>query len=74
MVRHEPRRSSLSIEIYSKEAAKQKVDYIHFNPVSGKWLLAKDDLGYHFSSSRFYERGEDEFGFSKNIFHLFDGD
>jgi putative transposase len=67
-------RDSLGIEIYSKEVAKQKVDYIHFNPVSGIWLLAKDDLSYHFSSSRFYESGIDEFGFLKNIFHLFDGD
>jgi hypothetical protein len=36
--------------------------------VSGKWLLAKDDLSYHFSSSRFYERGIDEFGFLKTFF------
>jgi putative transposase len=67
-------RDSLSIEIYSREVAKQKLDYIHYNPVSGKWLLAKDDLDYHFSSARFYESGEDEFGFLKNIFLLFDGD
>jgi putative transposase len=67
-------RDSLGIEIYSREVAKQKLDYIHFNPVSGKWLLAKDDLDYHFSSARFYENGIDEFGFLKNIFTLFDGD
>jgi putative transposase len=67
-------RDSLGIEIYSKEVAKQKINYIHFNPVSGKWLLAKDDLGYHFSSAKFYETGVDEFGFLKNIFTLFDGD
>jgi putative transposase len=66
-------RDSLGIEIYSREVAKQKLDYIHFNPVSGKWLLAKDDLSYHFSSARFYENGVDEFGFLKNIFTLFDG-
>jgi putative transposase len=56
-------RDSLGIEIYSREVAKQKLDYIHFNPLSGKWLLAKDDLSYHFSSARFYENGVDEFGF-----------
>jgi putative transposase len=67
-------RDSLGIEIYSKEVAKQKLDYIHFNPVSGKWMLAKDDLSYHFSSSRFYENGIDEFGFLNNIFTMFDGD
>jgi putative transposase len=66
-------RDSLGVEIYSREVAKQKLDYLHFNPVSAKWLLAKDDLGYHFSSARFYESGVDEFGFLKNIFMLFDG-
>jgi putative transposase len=29
-------RDSLGIEIYTREVAKQKLDYIHFNPVSGK--------------------------------------
>jgi putative transposase len=67
-------RDSLGIEIYSRAVAKQKIDYIHFNPVRGKWLLAKDDLSYYFSSARFYETGIDEFGFLKNIFVLFDGD
>jgi putative transposase len=49
-------RDSLSVEIYSREVAKQKLDYIHVNPVKGKWYLAKDDLGYYFSSARFYEK------------------
>jgi putative transposase len=64
----------LCIEIYSRKVAKQKLDYIHFNPVSGKWLLAKDDLGYHYSSARFYETGIDEFGFLKNVFSIFNGE
>ena len=67
-------RDSLGVEIYSREVAKQKLDYIHFNPVSGKWNLAKDDLDYHFSSARFYETDVDDFGFLKNIFTIFDGD
>jgi hypothetical protein len=50
------------------------LNYIHFNPVGKKWLLSVDDLGYHFSSARFYENGIDEFGFLKNIFTVFDGD
>ena len=64
-------RDSLGIEIYGKEIAKQKIDYIHFNPVSGKWQLSKTDLDYHYSSARFYETGKDEFGFLKNIFEVF---
>jgi putative transposase len=65
-------RDSLGVEIYSREVAKQKLDYIHFNPVSGKWLLAKDDLNYHYSSARFYETGVDDFGFLHNLYDLFD--
>ena len=67
-------RNSLGIEIYNRSVAKQKIDYIHFNPIRGKWLLAKDDVGYYYPSARFYENGVDEFGFLKNIFTLFDGD
>ena len=62
-------RDSLSIEISSKDFAKQKIDYIHFNPVSGKWNLAKDYLDYYYSSARFYETGVDEFGFLNNLFY-----
>jgi hypothetical protein len=36
-------------------------------------LLAKDDLGYDYSSARFHETGIDEFGFLKNVFSIFDG-
>lgn len=67
-------RDSLSIEIYSQEVAKQKLNYIHNNPVNGKWQLAKDDLQYHFSSSRFYETGVDDFGFLNNLFYVCGGE
>ena len=62
-------RDSLTIEINSRDFSKQKIDYIHFNPVSGKWNLAKDGLNYYYSSARFYETGVDEFGLLKNLFH-----
>ena len=72
--RHEIwQRDSLGIEIYSRALAKQKLDYIHFNPVSGKWLLAKDDISYYYSSAKFYETGEDGFVFLKNLYTIFDG-
>lgn len=58
----------LSIEIYSLKVAKQKLDYIHFNPVRGKWKLSKDELDYYYSSAKFYESGIDQFGFLSNIF------
>ena len=60
-------RDSLSVELYSRAVALQKFQYIHSNPVSGKWLLSKDDLNYHYSSSRFYETGVDDFGFLSNL-------
>jgi putative transposase len=67
-------RDSLGIEIYSRTVAKQKLDYIHFNPVSGKWQLAKDDISYTFSSARFYETGIDDFGFLNDLYTVFDGE
>jgi putative transposase len=67
-------RDSLSVEIYSRHVAVQKLAYIHFNPVSKKWSLAKDDLDYYWSSARFYETGIDEFGFLKNLYSVFDGE
>ena len=67
-------RDSLNIEIYSRQVAVQKLTYIHFNPVSGKWSLAKDDLDYYWSSARFYETGVDEFGFLSNLYSVFDGE
>jgi len=38
----------------------QKLDYIHFNPVSGKWNLTKTYLKYRYSSAVFYEAGENK--------------
>ena len=67
-------RDSLGIEIYSSKVARQKLDYIHNNPVNGKWQLAKDYFSYHPSTTRFYETGVDEFGFLKNIFIALYGD
>ena len=67
-------RDSLSVEIYSRQVAIQKLNYIHFNPVSKKWSLSKDDLDYYWSSARFYETGVDEFGFLTDLYTLFDGE
>jgi len=67
-------RDSLSVEIYSRAVARQKLEYIHFNPVNGMWKLSKDDLDYYYSSARFYETGVDDFGFLHNLYEEFDGD
>lgn len=67
-------RDSLGVEIYSREVAKQKLDYIHGNPVRGKWSLAKDDISYKYASAKFYETGLEDFGFLNNLYTVFDGD
>jgi hypothetical protein len=46
------------------------LDYIHFNPVSGKWKLAESYLDYPYSSARFYEF--DEIHTGVNIVHYKD--
>ena len=44
--------------IYSEKFFNQKMNYIHRNPVSGKWQLANDFTEYEHSSASFYETGE----------------
>ena len=41
----------------SLKILEQKISYIHKNPVSGKWNLAKDWAGYPYSSADYYEFG-----------------
>ncbi len=36
----------------------QKLDYIHFNPIRGKWNLAENLIDYQHSSAKFYATGE----------------
>ncbi len=44
-------------EIYSVGFLNQKIDYIHNNPVQGKWNLAKEYTDYPHSSAAFYIDG-----------------
>ena len=41
--------------IFSDKFLIQKLDYIHHNPVSGKWNLVRDFTEYEHSSASFYE-------------------
>lgn len=43
--------------IYTDKFLYQKLDYIHRNPVQGKWRLADDYTLYQHSSAAFYEYG-----------------
>ncbi len=44
--------------VWSEKFLFQKLNYIHVNPVKGKWMLAKDDISYEHSSALFYETGK----------------
>ncbi|HVS92941.1 MAG TPA: transposase [Mucilaginibacter sp.] len=41
--------------VYSLDFLNQKLDYIHHNPVRGKWSLCDDFVDYPHSSAAFYE-------------------
>jgi REP element-mobilizing transposase RayT len=43
---------------FDREMVETKLNYIHKNPVKGKWRLADDWVYYPYSSAGFYELGE----------------
>jgi REP element-mobilizing transposase RayT len=46
---------------FDESMLEQKLDYIHANPVSGKWSLVDDFVDYKHSSAGFYEKDEKPF-------------
>lgn len=60
-------RDSLSVHLYSRDVAYQKMDYIHLNPLAEYWQLAKEPCDYQYSSAKFYEMGTKEFSFLKDL-------
>lgn len=66
-------RNSLSVEMFSREVMEQKLDYIHNNPVQGKWMLVNDLIDYKYSSVRFYEmENKEEFSFLSHYMEYFE--
>jgi REP element-mobilizing transposase RayT len=59
-------RDPLPIELYSREVIEQKLDYIHNNPIQGKWSLCNDIIDYKYSSATYYELDRNDFGFMKH--------
>jgi len=43
--------------IFNRSFLQQKINYIHSNPIKGKWKLADDFTQYEHSSASFYETG-----------------
>jgi len=60
-------RDPLSIELYTRKVAFQKLDYIHANPLAERWNLCKAPEDYAYSLDAFYKSGIDKFGFLKDI-------
>ncbi len=56
-------RDPLAVLMDSREKLEQKLDYIHLKPLQEKWSLVDYPEKYKWSSAKFYESGEDEFGF-----------
>ena len=54
-------RDSLSIDLFTPKVFKQKLEYIHQNPV--KASICKYPEDYRFSSAKFYFNEQDEFNF-----------
>jgi len=54
-------RNPLSVELYSQSVFRQKLEYIHWNPVKAGICLTPED--YFWSSARFYEKNDPLFSF-----------
>ena len=46
-------------ECWSEKFLHQKLDYMHANPISGKWSLVDDPAKYPYSSAGYYMLGTD---------------
>ena len=57
------KRNSMSIDLIHEWFFRQKFEYLHNNPCQPHWQLVSRPENYRYSSARFYESGEDEFGF-----------
>lgn len=61
------RRDSMAVLLYTQKVAYQKLNYIHYNPLSGRWSLVDDPCMYKYSTAGFYELGEITFPFIKDL-------
>ena len=61
-------RNTLDIEILSDEMFDQKLNYIHNNPLQPQWDLVEYPTDYKYSSAKYYEEGDDEFGILTNYY------
>ncbi|SHH14059.1 REP element-mobilizing transposase RayT [Chryseolinea serpens] len=58
-------RNSLGISLWSEKVMRQKIDYIHLNPVKAGWCEFPEE--YKYSSAGFYSNGERRWEFLVHI-------
>lgn len=64
-------RDPLAILMNTRAKVQQKIEYIHLNPLQEKWNLSDRPEKYRWSSAKFYETGEDEFGILTHYMNRF---
>lgn len=55
------------LRIHHPDILKQKIKYIHENPLKGIYKTVDDEIEYYYSSANSYEKGNSEFSFLKLI-------
>ncbi len=63
-------RNPLSIDLFTEPVFKQKLNYIHENPVQEKWKLVLYPEDYMWSSAKFYYSSKSDYSFLR---HYADG-
>lgn len=58
------KREPMSVELISEDLFKQKLEYIHYNPVKAGLCQVPED--YYYSSAKFYQDGINSFGMLKH--------
>lgn len=63
-------RNALSIPLWTNAVIEQKIDYIHENPLNGKWNLSETPEAYKYSSAQFYIENTSDFDFLTHYMDL----
>ena len=58
------KREPLGVELLNESMFRQKLEYIHYNPVKAGLCTVPED--YYYSSARFYYNGTNSFGMLKH--------
>ncbi len=61
-------RDALAIELRTIDFIKQKLKYIHTNPIQDKWQLCNEPIEYKYSSAYFYETNQKNYSFLNDIY------